>query len=66
MIEDKERLMKDEEKGALQVNEYLNNYFGHEFLTLQAIENEDTFESKKTRFEIIIRNGEKSLSFERG
>lgn len=65
LIEDKERLMKDEEKGALQVNEYLNNYFGHEFLTLQAIENEDTFESKKTRFE-IIRNGEKAYHLSEG
>lgn len=48
LIEEKERLMKDEEKGALKVNEYLSNFFGHEFLSLQAVESED----KKIRFEI--------------
>ena len=60
-IEDKERLMKDEEKGALKVNEYLNNFFGHDFLTLQAIEQTD----KKIRFE-IIRNGKKAHHLSEG
>ena len=46
-IEDKERLMKDEEKGALKVNEYLNNFFGHDFLSLQALEETDDFGGKK-------------------
>lgn len=60
-IEDKERLMKDEEKGALKVNEYLNNFFGHDFLTLQALEEAD----KKIRFE-IIRNGNKAHHLSEG
>lgn len=60
-IEDKERLMKDEEKGALKVNEYLNNFFGHDFLTLQALEEAD----KKIRFE-IIRNGKKAHHLSEG
>lgn len=60
-IEDKERLMKDEEKGALKVNEYLNNFFGHDFLTLQALEEAD----KKIRFE-IVRNGKKAHHLSEG
>jgi wobble nucleotide-excising tRNase len=60
-IEDKERLMKDEEKGALKVNEYLNNFFGHDFLTLQA--KEET--NKKIRFE-IVRNGKKAHHLSEG
>lgn len=60
-IEDKERLMKDEEKGALKVNEYLNNFFGHDFLTLQALEEAD----KKIRFE-IVRNGNKAHHLSEG
>ncbi len=61
LIEDNERLMKDEEKGALKVNEYLNNFFGHEFLTLQALEETD----KKIRFE-IVRNGRKAHHLSEG
>ena len=64
-IEDKERLMKDEEKGALKVNEYLNNFFGHDFLTLQALEEVDDFGGKKIKFE-IIRNGKKAHHLSEG
>lgn len=64
-IEDKERLMKDEEKGALKVNEYLNNFFGHDFLTLQALGETDVFGGKKIRFE-IIRNGKKAHHLSEG
>lgn len=60
-IEDKERLMNDEEKGALKVNEYLNNFFGHDFLTLQAKEETD----KKIRFE-IVRDGKKAHHLSEG
>lgn len=60
-IKDKERLMKDEEKGALKVNEYLNNFFGHDFLTLQAKEETDN----KIRFE-IVRNGKKAHHLSEG
>ncbi|UTF91493.1 AAA family ATPase [Elizabethkingia anophelis] len=61
LIEDMERQMKDEEKGALKVNHYLNNFFGHDFLTLQAKEETD----KKIRFE-IIRNGKKAHHLSEG
>ena len=30
--------LKDESKGADRVNDYLNNFFGHQFLSLKAIE----------------------------
>lgn len=58
-IEDKERLMNDEEKGALKVNEFLNNFFGHDFLTLKAMGESDLLGDKKIRFE-IVRNGKKA------
>lgn len=65
-IEDKKRLMNDEEKGALKVNEYLNNYFGHNFLTLKAIEETDPVSSgKNIRFE-IARNGKKAHHLSEG
>lgn len=64
-IEDKERLMNDEEKGALKVNEYLNNFFGHDFLTLQALEEPDALVGKKIRFE-IVRNGRKAHHLSEG
>ncbi|MES2654054.1 MAG: AAA family ATPase [Bacteroidota bacterium] len=66
LIEDKQRLMNDEEKGALKVNEYLNNYFGHDFLALKAIEEEDpNSKNKKIRFE-IIRNNKKAHHLSEG
>ena len=64
-IDDKKRLMNDEEKGALKVNEYLNNFFGHDFLKLQALEEYDQFGSKKIRFE-IIRNSKKAHHLSEG
>ena len=64
-IEDNERLMNDEEKGALKVNEYLNNFFGHDFLTLKALEEPDQLGGKKIRFE-IIRNGKKAHHLSEG
>lgn len=65
LIEEKERLKNDEEKGALKVNEYLNNFFGHDFLTLQALEEADLLGGKKIRFE-IIRNGKKAHHLSEG
>ncbi|MDC6406320.1 MULTISPECIES: AAA family ATPase [Maribacter] len=64
-IEAKERLMNDEEKGAIKVNEYLNNFFGHDFLTLQALEDTDEFGGKKIKFE-IVRNGNKAHHLSEG
>ena len=55
-IDELTRQLNNEEEGARKVNEYLQNYFGHQNLELQAIEEE--FESdKKIRFN-IIRNGD--------
>lgn len=53
VISAKLRELKDESKGADKVNELLNNYFGHNFLSLKAIEfeNEETGD-KQYRFEI--------------
>lgn len=65
LINDKERLMNDEEKGALKVNEYLNNFFGHDFLTLQALEESNQLDGKKIRFE-IIRNNKKAHHLSEG
>ena len=65
LIRDNERLMNDEEKGALKVNEYLNSFFGHNFLTLQALEEIDHLEGKKIRFE-IIRNNQKAHHLSEG
>ena len=51
----KKRELKDETKGADKVNEYLNSFFGHGFLSLQAIEilvDGDEI-TKKYRFEVI-------------
>ena len=45
-----ESQLHDESSGAKKVNTYLNNFFGHQNLTLEAIE-EDTTE-KKVKFEI--------------
>lgn len=64
-IKDKERLMNDEEKGAIKVNEYLNNFFGHDFLTLQALEETDEIGGKKIKFE-IVRNGNKAHHLSEG
>jgi wobble nucleotide-excising tRNase len=34
--------LKDEKKGAKKVNEYLNHYFGHDGLHLEAVEDKET------------------------
>lgn len=62
----KKSLLNDEEKGANKVNEYLSNFFGHEFLQLVPIreksENED---AKHYRFE-VQRNGSKAYNLSEG
>ncbi|WPO81212.1 AAA family ATPase [Chryseobacterium sp. JJR-5R] len=50
------RQLNNEEEGARKVNGYLQNYFGHQNLELQAIE-EEVDSDKKIRFN-IVRNGE--------
>ncbi len=63
-IENLSRRLNDEEEGAKRVNYYLNNYFGHQHLELQAIENEvDAI--KKVRFK-IVRNGKVAYHLSEG
>lgn len=66
LVSAKKRELNDEEKGAKKVNEYLNNFFGHQFLSLEAkkveIPGED---SKRIRFE-VIRDGKKAYHLSEG
>jgi len=57
-IASKRRELNDEEEGAKKVNEYLTSFFGHEFLSLQAIEEEnvEVGESKKIKFRVVRDN----------
>lgn len=66
IIASKKRELNDEEKGAKKVNEYLNNFFGHHFLTLEAKKKEILGEgSKRIRFE-VIRDGKKAYHLSEG
>ena len=66
LIASKKRELNDEEKGAKKVNQYLNDSFGHQFLSLEARENEDTEgDSKRVRFE-VIRNGKRAYHLSEG
>lgn len=66
LISTKKRELNDEEKGAKKVNEYLNNFFGHKFLTLEAMRDEEDEESsKRIRFE-VIRDGKKAYHLSEG
>lgn len=66
LIAAKKRELNDEEKGAKKVNEYLNDFFGHQFLTLEAKKDEITSEeSKRIRFE-VIRDGKKAYHLSEG
>ncbi len=65
-INTKKRLLKDESKGADKVNGYLNNFFGHRFLSLKAIEfHDEDDEAKKFKFE-IIRDNKKAYHLSEG
>lgn len=63
-IQDKRRQLNDEEKGAVKVNDYLSKFFGHDFLSLQAVEDNDGVE-KKIRFE-IMRDGKRAYHLSEG
>ncbi|MDY0282768.1 MAG: AAA family ATPase [Salinivirgaceae bacterium] len=66
LIASKKRELNDEEKGAKKVNEYLNNFFGHQFLSLEAKKDESPGEdSKRIRFE-VIRDGKKAYHLSEG
>lgn len=57
------RQQNDEEEGARRVNEYLNNYFGHGFLSLQSIS--DGGDNPTIRFE-IFRDNKKAYNLSEG
>jgi len=62
LISEKKRQLNDEEQGARKVNEYLNHFFGHQFLSLEAIPGE---EDRKIRFE-VKRDGKKAYHLSEG
>lgn len=64
-ISEQKARLKDESKGADQVNFYLNNFFGHQFLSLQAIEENSEDMSSGYRFE-VIRNNKKAFHLSEG
>lgn len=57
--------LKDESKGADQVNSYLNNFFGHHFISLKAIERKSGDMASGYQFE-ITRNGVKAFHLSEG
>lgn len=57
--------LKDESKGADRVNDYLNNFFGHQSLSLKAIEENLGDESSGYRFE-VTRNDKKAFHLSEG
>lgn len=66
LVASKKRELNDEEKGAKKVNEYLNNFFGHQFLSLEAKKDEVPGEdSRRIRFE-VIRDGKKAYHLSEG
>ena len=65
-IEDKKRELNNEEEGAKKVNEYLNDFLGHKYLSLKAIEEtEEVLEGKHIKFE-IFRGNEKAFNLSEG
>lgn len=63
VLEDKKRLLNDEELGAKHVNEYLNDFFGHHFVTLEAHKGND--DAKHIKF-CIMRNGKPAYNLSEG
>ncbi len=57
--------LKDESKGADRVNDYLNNFFGHQSLSLKAIEENPGDASSGYRFE-VTRNDKKAFHLSEG
>lgn len=57
--------LKDESKGADRVNDYLNNFFGHQSLFLKAIEESLDGEVSRYRFE-VTRNNKKAYHLSEG
>ncbi|HZJ76333.1 MAG TPA: AAA family ATPase, partial [Oscillospiraceae bacterium] len=63
-IQEKRHKLNDEGKGAIKVNEYLSDFFGHDFLSLRPIENEYNGE-KRVHFE-IVRDGKRAYNLSEG
>ncbi len=57
--------LKDESKGADQVNDYLNDFFGHQSLSLKAIEETSPEVRTGYRFE-VTRNNQKAYHLSEG
>ncbi|WP_313290599.1 AAA family ATPase [Stutzerimonas nitrititolerans] len=57
--------LKDESKGADKVNSYLNNFFGHQSLSLEAIEDASISGNKSYRFE-VTRDKKKAFHLSEG
>lgn len=64
-IKEKEELLNDEAAGAQKVNEYLNSYFGHKFLSLEAQEREEYSGDIQFKFE-VVRGGNKAHHLSEG
>ena len=65
LIKELKGQLKDESKGADQVNEYLNNFFGHQSLSLTAIEEISKDSCSGYRFE-VARNMQKAYHLSEG
>lgn len=65
IIAELEAQLRDESKGAERVNNYLNDFFGHQFLSLKAIQENSEDASSGYRFE-VTRNGEKAFHLSEG
>lgn len=65
MISELKAQLKDESKGADRVNDYLNNFFGHQSLSLKAIEENPGDASSGYRFE-VTRNDKKAFHLSEG
>lgn len=67
LIDSKRRQLNDEEEGARKVNELLRQYFGHDSISLEAIETplDESQEEKQVRFE-IKRYGKKAHHLSEG
>lgn len=64
-ISDLKSQLKDESKGADKVNDYLNNFFGHQSLSLRAIEENTEDTSSGYRFE-VTRDGKQAFHLSEG
>lgn len=67
-ITEKQRQLDDKSAGAGKVNEYLNHFFGHKYLSLEPVDNSSDLpgdDNKEVRFE-IQRNGIKAYHLSEG